>query len=417
MPAGEYFVECRASGGAAWLQASVKDTLVRLPDAMILPTGAIRGRIGGTGESPSGLHGAYVSIQGMPNGIFLSSIFPDTVAFSLGDIPAGPHTVIVRPGYARDMDFFKVLVLPSVGIESGDTTDLGFFGLPLREGMQDSAYLRDSAALAAVNEASGAEPGWSITSGVTGNRITMLFAFGLDQIKLTPDLAALDQVDFLNFHAMYDSGVHTLSGASEIAHLRELRTLGLWKYRVEGGMEWVRSLTKLEEISVGFTGLKAFPGPLTDLPFLHTLYLNGDSLGVLPASVGKMKQLRYLALSASGLAGLPSEIAELRNLRGLYLAGNLFTSLPQAVLALDSLRTLDMGGNQLGSLPREIMAMPGLRGLNVRGNRLCGLSQEWKGWLEKQDSLWYGQADTSTFKLPEGTLDSGWEAGQRCGTP
>jgi hypothetical protein len=104
-------------------------------------------------------------------------------------------------------------------------------------------------------------------------------------------------------------------------------------------------------------------------------------------------------------------------LQELHLYGNRFASLPPAVLSLHSLRRLTLAENRLTTLPRELMAMPALRGLNVRGNRLCGLSQDWKDWLKYQDSLWYSKEDTSIYKWPKGTLDSGWEAGQHCAAP
>jgi len=419
LAAGDYYVECRASGGAALLQASVKDTLVRLPDAVLRPTGALRGRIAGPAEGQAELVGASVFITGLPGQAFLPQIFRDTVGFILGDIPAGIYTVVARPGYIGDLARFKVLELPAVRIGSGDTTDLGIISLPLREGPEDSAYLKDSSALAALNEANGIED-WSsgIISGVTGDRISLLFSMGGSVLtRMTPDLEALDRVDYLNFQAPYDSAVHILAGASEFARLHDLRTLGIMGYRLEGDLEWLRSLSNLEEISLGLAGLKAFPRAVEDLPFLNTLYIGGDSLGSVPATVGKMKQLRYLGFEGASLAGLPSELAGLRNLRKLYLGGNRFASLPPVLLAMDSLRVLDLHDNQLASLPQELMALPALRGFNIRGNRLCGLSQEWKDWLKNQDSLWYSQQDTTIFKLPKGTVDSGWEAGQHCAGP
>jgi Leucine-rich repeat (LRR) protein len=291
--------------------------------------------------------------------------------------------------------------------------------LPLREGSQDSAYLRDSAAFASLLQANGITEDRSgiVANGVTGNRITMLWEWGEPLSRLTSDLATLDQVDYLNFQAPHDSGPYILAGAEEIGRLHELRTLGLLEYRVEGDWEWLRSLPKLQEISIGSAGMKTFPRAVEDLPFLQTLFLFGDSLGVLPPSVGKMSQLLYLGLCQAGLASLPAEMSELRNLRELYLYGNRFASLPRVVLALRGLRTLTISDNQLTSLPQEIMAMPGLHGLNVRGNRLCGLSQEWKDWLKVQDSLWYSQRDTTIYKISKETVDSGWEAGQKCVEP
>lgn len=418
--AGDYNVECRASGGAALLQVHVKDTLVHLPDAVIRPTGAIRGRIAKPSEGEPQLAGAYVSIPGLPVGVLVYLLGVPDSAFVLGNIPAGVYTVVLMPGYGSDLDHYKILDLPGIRIEPGDTTDLGALNLPPRTGAQDSAYLRDSSAFAALLRANGISehpaPG-IFTNGVTGNRITMLWEWQAGLTRLTPDLEVLDQVDYVNFQAPSDSAEPVLAGASEIGHLHALRTLGLWNYRLEGDLEWLRPLTNLQEIALGFPGLKTFPLAVEDLPFLQTLSLYGDSLDVLPASVGKMKQLLYLGLGQSLLADLPPELAELRNLQELHLSGNRFASVPPVVLALHSLRRLTLADNQLTALPREIMAMPALRGVNVRGNRLCGLSQEWKDWLKYQDSLWYSKEDTSISKLPKATLDSGWEAGQRCGNP
>ncbi|MBW8886151.1 MAG: carboxypeptidase regulatory-like domain-containing protein [Fibrobacteres bacterium] len=419
LAAGDYNVECRASGGAALLQAHVKDTLVHLPDAVIRPTGAMRGRIAKPSEGEPRLGGAYVSIPGLPIGTFVQLIGVTDSSFVLGNIPAGVYTVAILPGYADDLARFKILDMPAIRVEPGDTTDLGSLILPLRAGPQDSAYLRDSAAFAAWVQANGItqDHGGIITNGVKGNRITMLWEIAIALTRLTPDIEALDQVDYVNFQAPEDSGRYTLAGAEELGHLHALRTLGLWEYRLEGDLDWLRSLTELEEISIGFAGLKTFPVAVEELPFLRTLMLDGDSLDVLPASVGKMKQLLYLDLSQSILVDLPSELSELRNLQELHLYGNRFASLPPAVLSLHSLRRLTLAENRLTTLPRELMAMPALRGLNVRGNRLCGLSQDWKDWLKYQDSLWYSKEDTSIYKWPKGTLDSGWEAGQHCAAP
>jgi hypothetical protein len=419
LAAGDYNVECRASGGAALLQAHVEDTLVHLPDAVIRPTGALRGRIARPSEGYPVLAGVYVSIPGLPIGTLVQLYGRTDSSFVLGNIPAGVYTVAILPGYGSDLERYKISNLAGIRIEPGDTTDIGSLSLPLRAGPQDSAYLRDSSAFAAWLQANVITENYGgiIENGVTGNRITMLWEVGRALTRLTPDLDALDQVDYVNFLAPEDSGQYTLAGASELGHLHALRTLGLRNYRLEGDLEWLGSLTNLEEISIGYAGRRVFPSAVENLPYLRTLSLYADSLDVLPASVGKMKQLLYLDLGQSILVELPSELGELRNLQELHLYGNRFASLPPVVLALRSLRRLTLTDNRLASLPRELMTMPGLRGLNVRGNRLCGLSQEWKDWLKYQDSLWYGKEDTSVFKIPKGTLDSGWEAGQRCGTP
>lgn len=419
LAAGDYNVECRASGGAALLQAHVEDTLVHLPDAVIRPTGALRGRIAKPSDGEPQLGGAYISIPGLPIGTLVQLLGGTDSFFVLGNIPAGVYTVAVLPAYGSDLERYKILDLPGIRIEPGDTTDLAPLSLPLRTGMQDSAYLRDSAAFAAWVQANGItrDTRGIIENGVTGNRITMLWEWGIALTRLTTDLEAMDQVDYVNFQAPEDSDRYVLAGASELGSLHALRTLGLWRYRLEEDLDWLRSLTNLEEISIGFAGLKSFPVAVEELPFLRALSLDGDSLDVVPASVGKMKQLLYLDLNQSILVDLPLELSELRNLQELHLYGNRFASLPPVVLALHSLRRLTLADNRLTTLPRELMSMPALRGLNVRGNRLCGLSQDWKDWLKYQDSVWYSKADTSIYRWPKGTLDSGWEAGQHCGIP
>ncbi len=58
------------------------------------------------------------------------------------------------------------------------------------------------------------------------------------------------------------------------------------------------------------------------------------------------------------------------HVQGLWVHGNLLTSLPASVGALSSLRAFSAVGNQLTSVPESIGSLQSLTSLELAGNRL-----------------------------------------------
>lgn len=387
---GDYYVDCRGEGGAALVTAKVEDSLVRLPDAVLRPAGAVKGTVRRALDgSPNAV---YVYIRGLLGRTVAWDRGPDTMAFVLGDIPAGDYALVLQPAYPIDLGKYRILEIPDVRIEPGDTLDLDSISLPLRSEVSDPAYSRDSAAWAAILRANGGtDEDLLMTSAVVGNRITMLFNFAWPMRAITPEIQVLDQVEYISLMAV-GSAPDTLQVAPEITRLRGLKRFGLQGYALDSVPGWINAFPEMANLWFIDAGLKQFPDRVTDIPTLVSLALGVNEISSLPGSIAKLKRLRGLSLHRNRLSALPPE---------------LFT--------LESLVALDLSGNEFTSLPPELRAMDNLKGVDVRGNRLCGLSAEWKAWLSRQDSLMYAGADPLSSYIPPN--DSGWEASQRCGTP
>jgi hypothetical protein len=387
---GGYFVDCRGENGAALIAARVEDSLVRLPDAVLRPTGALKGVVRRLGESSA--NAVYVYIRGLPGQAVAWDRGPDSMAFVLADIPAGMYTVVLQPSYPVDLAQYQILEIPGVRVEPGDTLDLDSLSLPLRSAVQDPAYSRDSAAWTSVLRANGGgDSDLGRTSAVVGNRITMLFVFDGTLRNITPEIGVLDQVEYLSLMAM-SSNPATLQVSPEVGRLRGLRRFGLQGYLLDSLPGWIDSFPELANTWFQSAGLEAFPERLTDIPTLVTL-----------------------SLADNEIPSLPGSVAKLRRLRGLDMRRNRLSSLPPELFKMESLVALGLGDNEFTSLPPELMAMDNLKGVNIRNNRLCGLSAEWKAWLTRQDSLMVAGADPLSTYGP--VDDPGWEATQRCGTP
>lgn len=104
-------------------------------------------------------------------------------------------------------------------------------------------------------------------------------------------------------------------------------------------------------------------------------YSNGNLVGKLSPSIGKLTKLRVLSLPFHGFSGeIPIQIWDLENLEVLDLEGNLFSGkLPNQFKGLRKLRLLNLGFNKLvGEIPFMLSKCVGLQVINLAGNKLNG---------------------------------------------
>jgi len=95
------------------------------------------------------------------------------------------------------------------------------------------------------------------------------------------------------------------------------------------------------------------PAEFGDLPFLGTLWLDGDLniTGPIPNSFSKLKKLRSLKLNSNNLSG----------------------PIPTFLGRLKRLEEVDLSNNKLsGVIPASLATLPSLSQLNVSSNQLCG---------------------------------------------
>lgn len=375
---GDYVVEVRdsATAGAALLTARVTaaDSLVRLPDAVMMPMGAVRGTVRHPQDSRVQMGEVYVYLPGLTERA-LARNQDSLMPFLLGNLPAGRYTLRVQAPFPLQLILLRVLEVPNVEVRPGDTVDLGYLDIPLRSGLTDEAYLRDSAVVRAWLDANGNKDDVQFQTMVTGNRITGIHVPSWPVNRITKDLADLDRLESLQLIGgggePFDNPrpLLPLEVAPEFARVQGLKRILLWGYAMDSLPDWPLAFPQLAGLHLLRMGMTRFPIRAASLPFLTSLDLTDNRIASIPADIARFKRLRVL----------------------------------------------DMSGNDLVSLPAEMRSMPGLRGFRARGNRLCDLDAEWMAWLTHQDSLWKLQADSLSDLDP--VPDPGWQATQRCDQP
>ncbi|MEO7778227.1 MAG: carboxypeptidase regulatory-like domain-containing protein [Fibrobacteria bacterium] len=375
LAAGTYFVECRVARGlAGMVPADLRkdEDTVRLPDAVVRATGAIRGRIAGAADSSDpGLAAVCVYLLG----IWKREVARDSNAhaFLITDVPAGEYTLRAQPAYPDDLSRWNVLEREHVNVQSGDTLDLDSLVLPQRAALHDPVYTRDSAAAAAFYLASlysGEEPqpDWVRHHfAVTGNRITMFYDFQGSFHRVPANVLALDGLEYFNIMGKPDYNTPglpdiRLEAAPELSRLPNLKYLYIQFYDLSGLPAWTGSFAALS--SLGLTRLKAFPEWVYEIPSLVYLGL-GDSIPTVPPGISKLKNLRGL---------------------GLW--------------------------NQISIFPSELMSMPSLQGVSLRENRICTITAEEKAWMDRQDSILQAVEPDPLESTVKDTLK--WEETQVC---
>ncbi len=371
-----YLIECRRdAGGAAavYTDADDEDT-IHAPDAILRPTGVVRGRV----RLPDSLANSmswgavYASIPGLWQKAVVKG---DTTAFEITDVPAGTYALRLQPAYANMLVLLGILEIAGIKVEPSETTDVGELTLPRRGPTTDpEAYARDSAAVASFGGRWDSLPDVQDFSAVLGNRIILLYDLAGLLPRITDRVRELDALEriYLRYFREPADSLHPEGGPakplspaiSELSHLRSLRLTGM---PASGYPRWTGTF-----------------------PALTSLDLTEAGLDTIPAWILERKRLTYLALAANRLETIPATLS-----------------------ALNGLRELDLDGNRLRSIPPCLLRMKSLQGVNLRRNRICSATADEKAWMARQDSLWIRQQDPLE-SMPDSLS---WEATQDCGTP
>jgi Leucine-rich repeat (LRR) protein len=107
----------------------------------------------------------------------------------------------------------------------------------------------------------------------------------------------------------------------------------------------------------GYIGLESLPEYISVCKELETIYIAGNPIGRLPASIAKLNKLTSLTLKGQF---------------GLY-----FTKVPEIIKDIHSLQELDMSGNMINEVPDWLFEMPNLHTFDVGSKSYDKRDKRW----------------------------------------
>ena len=156
-------------------------------------------------------------------------------------------------------------------------------------------------------------------------------------------------------------------------------------------------------LDLGDNSLLSLPQSLAALSGLRELWLDGNSLSLLPPALCTgLSSLTSLDLSSNKLQQLPIELGHLSSLTHLFLSHNLLDSLPASLAPLP-LSVVKLDHNLLSSLPGELgRGLHLLTELLLDNNQLSSLPLDLSGWR----SLSYLSLNSNRLSSLPGCLGS-----------
>uniref|UniRef100_A0A674JZZ3 Leucine-rich repeat-containing protein 7 n=1 Tax=Terrapene triunguis TaxID=2587831 RepID=A0A674JZZ3_9SAUR len=116
----------------------------------------------------------------------------------------------------------------------------------------------------------------------------------------------------------------------------------------------MHKLTQLERLDLGNNEFSELPEVLEQIQNLKELWMDNNSLQMLPGSIGKLKQLVYLDMSKNRIETVDLDVSGCEALEDLLLSSNMLQQLPDSLGLLKRLTTLKVDDNQLTVLPNAI---------------------------------------------------------------
>ena len=142
--------------------------------------------------------------------------------------------------------------------------------------------------------------------------------------------------------------------------------------------------------------IKKLPLELWSLTELELLWINGNKLESIDASIGLLHHLQVIKVNGNRLTQLPEEIGHLRKLQRLWAHNNRLATLPRTIGLLQKLEHMSLEKNDLDSFPWEFGRLTSLTALSYDEAKVPG--QAYPDALAavvglKKDERWHALRD------------------------
>ena len=118
--------------------------------------------------------------------------------------------------------------------------------------------------------------------------------------------------------------------------------------------------------------IKKLPLELWSLTELELLWINGNKLESIDASIGLLHHLQVVKLNGNRLTRLPEEIGNLHKLQRLWAHNNRLVALPRTIGLLHRLEHMSLENNNMSSFPWEFGRLTSLTALSYDETKIPG---------------------------------------------
>ncbi|MFK7772533.1 MAG: COR domain-containing protein [Saprospiraceae bacterium] len=132
---------------------------------------------------------------------------------------------------------------------------------------------------------------------------------------------------------------------------------------------FLRVAPQLEVLTLAKNGFINLPKALGACRNLQVLILDKNKLSEL-YGIRSLQKLNNLSLNENELTYFPTDLLELKSLEILWMNENAMTSIPQGILELKKLQSLSVTNNSIETLPVEIAQLSELANIHLSGNPL-----------------------------------------------
>jgi Leucine-rich repeat (LRR) protein len=141
--------------------------------------------------------------------------------------------------------------------------------------------------------------------------------------------------------------------------------------------------------------IKKLPLELWSLTELELLWINGNKLDYIDASIGLLHHLQVIKVNNNMLTRLPEEIGHLHNLQRLWAHNNRLTTLPRTIGVLRRLEHMSLENNHIISFPWEFGRLTSLTALSYDEAKVPGETPGARASVVglKKDERWHALRD------------------------
>lgn len=286
VPAGSYTFLAMDSGTKSVLIKQVMpkaDTFLVLPTDTLLPSGAVKGRGIVSCQPSCALPGFYVF--SLETGQYADFKNLGEGEFIINALPRGSHTIRFLSN-SRD---YSGMVLESVQVQPGDTTDLGdILFVPVDSLGNDSAFVSDTLAMRAILDSNGISRPVKEAVIIADGRIKFIYMPSANICRLPSEigrLSALEYIQMGNLNLGMDTIIKTLYLDPEIGQLDSLKWLSVRNCPVPSLPDELANLRNLSCLEFAGCGLDSIPSLVFDLPSLMILSLPRNNFSDLPDEI------------------------------------------------------------------------------------------------------------------------------------